>query len=1076
MITLQRKIAYAGDLGTSPLKSVTVTFQVPINEYAVAGEGQPVTRRVTSNLQSDAIEQALSDQTYQIALDDTFVVGADAQTRELARQYGTSALQSGSAADLIVSAVVRYLSDAGIELGRQNLDLVCIPKLDLQAELSTKTELASSEPPFIAVNQQAFTRLQRRLGGPIAADDGLLLKAISMLTEVNVDVPTLLEGAEDEFGRWLEEQPRGTAEVDATTIFNEVSLAFDALYDFPLTIPEIHALKIAGTLTIVAPKGIAISAKDLLPYQLSAQCVYTSQDTPLVLPYRFSEQVSVTAGAAAFSITGEQLVLRNDLVDPVTIAVKGIDGSLIWSREFAADDQTLATLEISVPLQGPVTLTPVPSDAEKEQSRRLRGRVLVYNKECVLKDALVLVQAKSTKGDPWRVVGAAMTDAAGNFSIPYPYGTYVEAQSLVSLAPKEPASISIVSASGNETISDDFLYLLLLEPACALPVEEGDCDCSARAQAGRLPDYADLIGSDSYSQDIGGSCVNLSKPNRTISEFNYQAIVRTSDPDVANYILNRIEAGLGSIDVSLAMALTSNASALASEVAVAAVSAEANFASEPNDPSLYVANALNAASPHAAAAAQAFAQPASAVTMTVLATCESHLDALIGILEANKALLEGNYEVSYPATAGEILVAARALKSIVTVAVDTVGISARYELTGGQAKTIRRPIDSDNPVEWQDAPDSQPVQPPAPIKHPGVPEKHTSPKQKFLQSESSSSNQAATLSQAVTVATGHILHYKALFKADGYSLGDLIYSLPLAPGQKKEIVVFDASHTLTGAESQALSQNERLAMGLVDERDITSQLGGGLSESLRGSSTANTSGISAGFGTGGQGSGGTGAYGGSGSAVLGVAGGVANANSTANQDSSRDVSEFFAEKLRQSIMQNADGYRQLNASVVTHRSGRPAVRRDERGGCQPQPLPRADHDVLRGAASLRHLSGAVIRGGVRVCAVPADTIHDGERRQVARRAGAGPPADAIRHLPAALCRDGGSWSAAPLGQGVRCRPAHQDATMPTSISPTGPTTTSPSSSCKGDAAAGRPATADDSLTIGSCRSPSRPRQ
>ena len=32
-----------------------------------------------------------------------------------------------------------------------------------------------------------------------------------------------------------------------------------------------------------------------------------------------------------------------------------------------------------------------------------------------------------------------------------------------------------------------------------------------------------------------GTCVNLSNPNRTLSEFNYQAIVRTSDPDVANY-------------------------------------------------------------------------------------------------------------------------------------------------------------------------------------------------------------------------------------------------------------------------------------------------------------------------------------------------------------------------------------------------------------------------------------------------------------------------------------------------------------------------------------------------------------
>ena len=49
---------------------------------------------------------------------------------------------------------------------------------------------------------------------------------------------------------------------------------------------------------------------------------------------------------------------------------------------------------------------------------------------------------------------------------------------------------------------------------------------------------------------------------------------------------------------------------------------------------------------------------------------------------------------------------------------------------------------------------------------------------------------------------------------------------------------------------------------------------------------------------GGQGYGGTGAYGGSGSAVIGVAGGAAQAGSNATQDSSRDVAQFFGEKLR----------------------------------------------------------------------------------------------------------------------------------------------------------------------------------
>ena len=208
-------------------------------------------------------------------------------------------------------------------------------------------------------------------------------------------------------------------------------------------------------------------------------------------------------------------------------------------------------------------------------------------------------------------------------------------------------------------------------------------------------------------------------------------------------------------------------------------------------------------------------------------------------------------------------------------------VETRYQLVRGAKKRVRERVDLDNLVAWQD------------------------------------DEKNMTLYEAVTVATGHVLHYKCEFKADGYSLGDLVYSLPLAPGQKKEIVVFDATHRLMGTESQALSQTERLAASLIDERTIISGLGGYVGESLRGASSANTSGVSAGFGTGGQGSGSTGAYGGSGSAVIGVAGGLANANSSAWQDSSRNISQHFDETLRNSISQNADTYRQLNASVVT---------------------------------------------------------------------------------------------------------------------------------------------------------------
>ncbi len=163
--------------------------------------------------------------------------------------------------------------------------------------------------------------------------------------------------------------------------------------------------------------------------------------------------------------------------------------------------------------------------------------------------------------------------------------------------------------------------------------------------------------------------------------------------------------------------------------------------------------------------------------------------------------------------------------------------------------------------------------------------------------------------QSVTVATGHILHYKSEFKADGYSLGDLLYSLPLAPGQKKQIVTFDASHTFLGTETQSLTQSEQLANNLISERNIVDQIAGDISEAVSGSSSASTSGVSAGLGAAGT----TGAFGGS----LGVAGGYSNSNSRASQNGSRNLSQFFSERLRQSLQQNATSYRRQSATAVT---------------------------------------------------------------------------------------------------------------------------------------------------------------
>ncbi|MDH7448406.1 hypothetical protein [Aquimarina sp. 2201CG14-23] len=519
---------------------------------------------------------------------------------------------------------------------------------------------------------------------------------------------------------------------------------FNSLFDFPITVPEIQTVDIKGSLEVLSETEKTKS--DLDNYELLVE--YTTNGNSInILSYNWdTSKNGIVDNKIPFEFENDEAIVTNTINGLLTIKIKGFDGAVLWEEKYNPDDESLQNILIKVKEYpfGNIAIDTVTGNPKS--IKRLRGKVLQKGDTHKLNDLTVIVQAKIDDDESFKIVSATTTDTLGNFSMDYPYGNYLEAQALVSLIPNSPAELLINSSNSNETISDDFIYLLLSDDEITKSEEDDDCGCHSPVKAKRLPDQADLIDSGEYTQDIGGTCLNLSTPNRTLREYSYNAIVRVSDPDVCNYTLEKKE----------------------------------------------------------------------------------------------------------------------------------VGGKTKYDLKRGADSLGRKEIGIDNPIRWEDAPDAE---------------------------------DNLSLYQAVSIATGHILHYKSVFKADGYSLGDLVYSLPLAPGQKKQIVVFESSHSLSGAESQSASQEEGLTNQLINDRSITDRLGGINNEALSGRSKAHTSGMSAGLGA-------SGSYGGIG-ASLGVAGGFSNANSSASQNSSRNVTQFFDEKLRNSLTQNAESYRQLNASVVT---------------------------------------------------------------------------------------------------------------------------------------------------------------
>ena len=175
-----------------------------------------------------------------------------------------------------------------------------------------------------------------------------------------------------------------------------------------------------------------------------------------------------------------------------------------------------------------------------------------------------------------------------------------------------------------------------------------------------------------------------------------------------------------------------------------------------------------------------------------------------------------------------------------------------------------------------------------------------------------------TFYEATSIAHGHLLHFKQTWFADGYSLGDLLYSLPLAPGQKKVISVIDWERREQSSRDELTSLEEGVQAQLSRDRDLGEVISGTLSEYSRGESSNSTKGFGIGKGSAGNGSYGGFSFGG----VMGVSGGFGDSTSGAFLEGNREVSSSSLQTLRDRTVQSAAAVRSLRSTVVqTARQG-----------------------------------------------------------------------------------------------------------------------------------------------------------
>lgn len=163
----------------------------------------------------------------------------------------------------------------------------------------------------------------------------------------------------------------------------------------------------------------------------------------------------------------------------------------------------------------------------------------------------------------------------------------------------------------------------------------------------------------------------------------------------------------------------------------------------------------------------------------------------------------------------------------------------------------------------------------------------------------------ANRNQATTVGLGHILEFRLRWRSNGYSLGDVIHTLTLAPRQTKRITTIQWDRTERAARREATRARDAVRQEMTSERRYTDAVQANLREWSMGASQSSATGEA----IGGAFFGGNGIFGG------GYASGEAQSSSW--QVGGRNIAAQEEQSLRDAVRQYGDSLRQIESSVVT---------------------------------------------------------------------------------------------------------------------------------------------------------------
>ncbi len=170
--------------------------------------------------------------------------------------------------------------------------------------------------------------------------------------------------------------------------------------------------------------------------------------------------------------------------------------------------------------------------------------------------------------------------------------------------------------------------------------------------------------------------------------------------------------------------------------------------------------------------------------------------------------------------------------------------------------------------------------------------------------------------KAATLGIGYVVKMHQLWIPNGMSLGDLVYSLPLAPGEQQRIAVSDERETLSVREQETLTAEEFQRYQENADSSTNAVFSSAFDESARGGTTMRTrteaGSVGGGLGIGGFFSGIV--------AGLGIAGGYSDSTTTGStsswQNASRDYVSNASQDFHSSLARAASARRSASRTSV----------------------------------------------------------------------------------------------------------------------------------------------------------------